>query len=62
MEEIIDFDNSQWMASKLVSIKINNGGTLVGSDILNKNYVLWSAKSMFLLKTTNFITAAGLVV
>ena len=55
MEEIIDFDNSQWMASKLVSVKINNGGTLLGSDILNKNYVLWPPKSMFLLKTEKMI-------
>jgi len=39
----IVFCNSQWKASKLMSVKINNGGThtLVDSDLLNKNDVLW---------------------
>ena len=49
MEEIIDFDNSQWMASKLVSVKINNGGTLLGSDILKQKLrSLTSQKYVFI--------------
>ena len=48
----IVFFNSQRKASKLVSVKINNGGTrtLVDSDILNIKDVLWPPKNYALIE------------
>ena len=45
------FFNSQWKASNLVSVKINNGGTrtLVDSDILKKKDVLWTPKKFVMI-------------
>ena len=42
---------SQWNVSKLVYVKINNGGTLtlVDSDILNNKDVLWPPKKYVLI-------------
>ena len=54
--KIIVLWNSQWKALKLVSVKINNGGTLtlVDSDILNKKDSELP-KIMFWLKKSKFI-------
>ena len=55
----IVFCNSQWKVSKWVSVKINNGDTLtlIDSDILNKNDVLWPPKKYVLInnKTVHLI-------
>ena len=50
-ETIVSF-NIQWKASKLVSVKMNDGGTrtLVDSDILNKKDVLWPPKKYALIE------------
>ena len=49
--EKIVFFNSQWKTSKPVSVELNNGGTPVDSDILNKNLpkriVDWKQDSLF---------------
>jgi len=48
----IVFCNNQWKASKLVYVKINNGGaiTFVDSDILDKTDVPWPTKQYIMIK------------